>query len=117
MPTAIKMPALPLTMEEGTLAKWLVKVGDTVKSGDVMAKIETGKATMGFEAVDEGTIVSIDVAEGAGGPRLRGYGAGGLIHMVSFTRNYDPRTTTCRSSPIPKPARRPRSAAAKPFLP
>ena len=51
------MPALSPTMEEGTLAKWLVKVGDTVKSGDIMAEIETDKATMEFEAVDEGTIV------------------------------------------------------------
>jgi pyruvate dehydrogenase E2 component (dihydrolipoamide acetyltransferase) len=70
MPTAIKMPALSPTMEEGTLAKWLVKVGDTVKSGDVMAEIETDKATMEFEAVDEGTIVSIDVAEGAEGVKV-----------------------------------------------
>ena len=70
MPTAIKMPALSPTMEEGTLARWLVKVGDTVKSGDVMAEIETDKATMEFEAVDEGTIVSIDVAEGAEGVKV-----------------------------------------------
>jgi pyruvate dehydrogenase E2 component (dihydrolipoamide acetyltransferase) len=67
MPIAIKMPALSPTMEEGTLAKWLVKVGDTVKSGDIMAEIETDKATMEFEAVDEGTIVAIAVAEGTEG--------------------------------------------------
>ncbi|KAK0339672.1 hypothetical protein LTR94_033596, partial [Friedmanniomyces endolithicus] len=60
----IKMPALSPTMEEGTLAKWLVKEGDTVKSGDIMAEIETDKATMEFEAVDEGTIAQIVVAEG-----------------------------------------------------
>ncbi len=65
MPIAIKMPALSPTMEQGTLAKWLVKVGDTVRSGDIMAEIETDKATMEFEAVDEGTILSIDVAEGS----------------------------------------------------
>ena len=64
MPIELKMPALSPTMEEGTLAKWLVKVGDTVKSGDVMAEIETDKATMEFEAVDEGVISSILVAEG-----------------------------------------------------
>ena len=64
MPIELKMPALSPTMEEGTLAKWLVKVGDTVKSGDVMAEIETDKATMEFEAVDEGVIASILVAEG-----------------------------------------------------
>ena len=64
MPVEIKMPALSPTMEEGTLAKWLVKEGDTVKSGDLMAEIETDKATMEFEAVDEGTIGKILVAEG-----------------------------------------------------
>ncbi|MXP46627.1 pyruvate dehydrogenase complex dihydrolipoamide acetyltransferase [Altererythrobacter luteolus] len=64
MPTEIKMPALSPTMEEGTLAKWLVKEGDTVGAGDIMAEIETDKATMEFEAVDEGTIVSIKVQEG-----------------------------------------------------
>ncbi len=70
MPIELKMPALSPTMEEGTLAKWLVKVGDTVKSGDVMAEIETDKATMEFEAVDEGTITSILVAEGAEGVKV-----------------------------------------------
>ncbi|WP_066652097.1 MULTISPECIES: pyruvate dehydrogenase complex dihydrolipoamide acetyltransferase [Sphingomonas] len=64
MPIEIKMPALSPTMEEGTLAKWLVKEGDTVKSGDLMAEIETDKATMEFEAVDEGVIGKILVAEG-----------------------------------------------------
>jgi pyruvate dehydrogenase E2 component (dihydrolipoamide acetyltransferase) len=64
MPVEIKMPALSPTMEEGTLAKWLVKEGDVVKSGDLMAEIETDKATMEFEAVDEGTIGKILVAEG-----------------------------------------------------
>jgi pyruvate dehydrogenase E2 component (dihydrolipoamide acetyltransferase) len=64
MPIELKMPALSPTMEEGTLAKWLVKEGDTVKSGDILAEIETDKATMEFEAVDEGTIAKIVVAEG-----------------------------------------------------
>jgi pyruvate dehydrogenase E1 component beta subunit len=64
MPIELKMPALSPTMEEGTLAKWLVKEGDTVKSGDIMAEIETDKATMEFEAVDEGTIAQILIAEG-----------------------------------------------------
>ncbi|WP_411837441.1 pyruvate dehydrogenase complex dihydrolipoamide acetyltransferase [Paracoccus sp. ME4] len=64
MPTEILMPALSPTMEEGTLAKWLVKEGDTVKSGDVIAEIETDKATMEFEAVDEGRIGKILIAEG-----------------------------------------------------
>ena len=64
MPIELKMPALSPTMEEGTLAKWLVKEGDTVASGDLLAEIETDKATMEFEAVDEGTIAKILVPEG-----------------------------------------------------
>jgi len=64
MPIEIKMPALSPTMEEGTLAKWLIKAGDAVKSGDLMAEIETDKATMEFEAVDEGVIAEIVVPEG-----------------------------------------------------
>ncbi|WP_299360239.1 pyruvate dehydrogenase complex dihydrolipoamide acetyltransferase [uncultured Paracoccus sp.] len=70
MPTEILMPALSPTMEEGTLAKWLVKEGDEVKSGDVLAEIETDKATMEFEAVDEGTIGKIMVAEGTQGVKV-----------------------------------------------
>jgi len=65
MPIELKMPALSPTMEEGTLAKWLVKEGDAVKSGDILAEIETDKATMEFEAVDEGVIAKILVAEGS----------------------------------------------------
>ena len=65
MAIEIKMPALSPTMEEGTLAKWLVKEGDEVKSGDILAEIETDKATMEFEAVDEGTIGKIMVPEGS----------------------------------------------------
>ena len=64
MAVEIKMPALSPTMEEGTLAKWLVKVGDTINSGDIMAEIETDKATMEFEAVDEGVLAAIAVEEG-----------------------------------------------------
>ncbi|MBC2777770.1 pyruvate dehydrogenase complex E1 component subunit beta [Parasphingopyxis marina] len=64
MPIELKMPALSPTMEEGTLAKWLVKEGDEVSAGDIMAEIETDKATMEFEAVDEGTIAKILVPEG-----------------------------------------------------
>jgi pyruvate dehydrogenase E2 component (dihydrolipoamide acetyltransferase) len=64
------MPALSPTMEEGTLAKWLVKEGDSVKSGDVMAEIETDKATMEFEAVDEGVIGKILIAEGSEGVKV-----------------------------------------------
>ncbi len=70
MATEILMPALSPTMEEGTLAKWLVKEGDTVSSGDVMAEIETDKATMEFEAVDEGVIGKILIAEGTEGVKV-----------------------------------------------
>jgi len=70
MAVEILMPALSPTMEEGTLAKWLVKEGDVVKSGQVIAEIETDKATMEFEAVDEGTIGQILVAEGTAGVKV-----------------------------------------------
>ncbi len=70
MAIELKMPALSPTMEEGTLAKWLVKEGDTVKSGDILAEIETDKATMEFEAVDEGVIGQILVPEGTEGVKV-----------------------------------------------
>ncbi|MCA0848942.1 pyruvate dehydrogenase complex E1 component subunit beta [Salipiger thiooxidans] len=70
MATQILMPALSPTMEEGTLAKWLVKEGDTVSSGDILAEIETDKATMEFEAVDEGIVGKILVAEGSEGVKV-----------------------------------------------
>ena len=78
MPTPIKMPALSPTMEEGTLAKWLVKAGDTVAAGDLLAEIETDKATMEFEAVDEGTIASIEIEEGT-----EGVAVGTVIAMLA----------------------------------
>ena len=70
MPIQILMPALSPTMEEGTLAKWLVKEGQTVKSGDLLAEIETDKATMEFEAVEEGVIGKLLVAEGTAGVKV-----------------------------------------------
>ena len=70
MATQLLMPALSPTMEEGTLAKWLVKVGDTVKSGQILAEIETDKATMEFEAVDEGVIGHLFVEEGTAGIKV-----------------------------------------------
>ena len=70
MAIELKMPALSPTMEEGTLAKWLVKEGDTVSSGDILAEIETDKATMEFEAVDEGTVSQILVPEGTDGVKV-----------------------------------------------
>jgi pyruvate dehydrogenase E2 component (dihydrolipoamide acetyltransferase) len=70
MAVEILMPALSPTMEEGTLAKWLVKVGDKVKSGQILAEIETDKATMEFEAVDEGIVGSLLVTEGTAGVKV-----------------------------------------------
>jgi pyruvate dehydrogenase E2 component (dihydrolipoamide acetyltransferase) len=104
MPIAIKMPALSPTMEEGTLAKWLVKVGDKVASGDIMAEIETDKATMEFEAVDEGTIVSIDVAEGSEGVKV-----GTVIAMIAgededATAAPAPKVAAPAPAPAPAPA-------------
>jgi pyruvate dehydrogenase E1 component beta subunit len=78
MAIELKMPALSPTMEEGTLARWLVKEGDSVKSGDILAEIETDKATMEFEAVDEGVITSISVPEGTDGVRV-----GTVIALIS----------------------------------
>ena len=70
MPVELKMPALSPTMEVGTLAKWLVKEGDSVVSGDLLAEIETDKATMEFEAVDEGVITKLLVPEGSDGVKV-----------------------------------------------
>src|SRR5450432_1597953 len=70
MATQILMPALSPTMEEGKLAKWLVKEGDEVHSGDILAEIETDKATMEFEAVDEGRIGKLLVVEGTEGIKV-----------------------------------------------
>jgi pyruvate dehydrogenase E2 component (dihydrolipoamide acetyltransferase) len=78
MPIELKMPALSPTMEEGTLAKWLVKEGDHVASGDILAEIETDKATMEFEAVDEGTVAKILVPEGTDGVKV-----GALIAILA----------------------------------
>ena len=70
MAIELKMPALSPTMEEGTLARWLVKAGDSIKSGDILAEIETDKATMEFEAIDEGVVSSILVPEGTDGVKV-----------------------------------------------
>ena len=106
MPTELKMPALSPTMEEGTLAKWLVKEGDTVKSGDILAEIETDKATMEFEAVDEGTIAKILVPEGTDGVKV-----GTPIAMLAG----EGEDASAAAAPAPAPAaegRRSRQAPA-----
>ncbi len=96
MPIEIKMPALSPTMEEGTLAKWLVKEGDTVKSGDIMAEIETDKATMEFEAVDEGTIAQILVAEGTDNVKV------GTVIATLASEGEDVSNTAPAAAPVEK---------------
>ena len=100
MPIEIKMPALSPTMEEGTLAKWLVKPGDEIRSGDIMAEIETDKATMEFEAVDEGTLVSIAVEEGT-----ENVSVGTVIAVLAEEgENADADAAAAAPAPAPAPA-------------
>ena len=94
MPIELKMPALSPTMEEGTLSKWLVKEGDAVRSGDVLAEIETDKATMEFEAVDEGTISRIVVPEGTDGVKV-----GAVIALIAGEED------DASAAPAPQPAK------------
>ena len=105
MPIEIKMPALSPTMEEGTLAKWLVKVGDKVSSGDIMAEIETDKATMEFEAVDEGTIVAITVPEGSEGVKV-----GAVIATLASDDEDTGPAAPKAAAPAPKPEATPAPA-------
>ena len=98
MGVELKMPALSPTMEEGTLAKWLVKEGDSVVSGDILAEIETDKATMEFEAVDEGTISKILVAEGTDGVKV------GTVIALMGGRGRGIRSTTVRAEPVEAPS-------------
>ena len=119
MSIAIKMPALSPTMEEGTLAKWLVKVGDKVSAGDIMAEIETDKATMEFEAVDEGTIADIAVPEGSEGVKV------GTVIATLAEEGEDPKSVkpasegkapapapTQASAPVPAPTPAPSTTQA-----
>src|SRR5271170_7653306 len=118
--TDILMPALSPTMEEGTLAKWLVKVGDNVKSGDVIAEIETDKATMEVEAVDEGVVEALLVPEGteevkvntpiarlkgegdtSPAPLRGGVGSGGLSPQPEPTQERTPEPLQAKSKPGP----------------
>jgi pyruvate dehydrogenase E2 component (dihydrolipoamide acetyltransferase) len=94
MPIEIKMPALSPTMEEGTLAKWLVKEGDTVSSGDILAEIETDKATMEFETIDEGVVTKLLVAEGTDGVKV------GTVIAVIAAEGED--ASAPASAPTPK---------------
>jgi pyruvate dehydrogenase E2 component (dihydrolipoamide acetyltransferase) len=130
MALELKMPALSPTMEEGTLAKWLVKEGDEVKSGDILAEIETDKATMEFEAVDEGKIAKILVPEGTEGVTvgapiaiLAGEGedasdvaAGGSNQSASVSKaaSAAPRAEAPQPAPAPKKEEAPKAAAPAP---
>jgi pyruvate dehydrogenase E2 component (dihydrolipoamide acetyltransferase) len=108
MPIELKMPALSPTMEEGTLAKWLVKAGDAVKSGDILAEIETDKATMEFEAVDEGTIGEILVAEGTDGVKV------GTVIATMAGEGEDAAPAKKAAAPTPPPAPKAEAAPAAP---
>jgi len=111
MAIELKMPALSPTMEEGTLAKWLVKEGDAVKSGDILAEIETDKATMEFEAVDEGTIAQILVPEGTDGVKV-----GAPIAMLAAEGEDASAAKPAPKAETPK-AEEPKAEEAKPAVP
>src|SRR5690606_13250781 len=108
MSIAIKMPALSPTMEEGTLAKWLIKVGDQVRAGDLMAEIETDKATMEFEAVDEGIVADIAVAEGTEGVKV------GTVIATLAAEGEDPKSVKPSSGAAPAPAAEQPASAPEP---
>ncbi len=101
MATEILMPALSPTMEEGTLAKWLVKEGDVVKSGQILAEIETDKATMEFEAVDEGIVGKLLVAEGTAGVKVNTP----IAVMVEDGESADAAPTTAKADEAKAPAK------------
>ena len=114
MATEILMPALSPTMEEGTLAKWLVSEGDTVKSGDILAEIETDKATMEFEAVDEGVIGKILIAEGTQGVAVNTP----IAVLIEEGEDIPADTPKAAAKPAETPAEQPAPAApAKPAAP
>ena len=105
----LKMPALSPTMEEGTLAKWLVKPGDTVKSGDIIAEIETDKATMEFESIDEGVIGELKVAEGTEGVKV-----GTVIATITGDDESAAPAPTLAAVDAPAPAPAPEPVVAAP---
>jgi len=118
MPIDVLMPALSPTMEEGTLAKWHVKAGDAVRSGDVIAEIETDKATMEVEAVDEGVVEAILVAEGTEGvkvntpiARLAGEGAASAPQTAPASAATPPPAQAAAQSPPPAALAKPAPSA------
>ncbi|KQM67549.1 branched-chain alpha-keto acid dehydrogenase subunit E2 [Sphingomonas sp. Leaf17] len=108
MSIEIKMPALSPTMEEGTLAKWLVKEGDSVKSGDILCEIETDKATMEFEAVDEGVIAKITISEGTDGVKV------GSVIAILAEEGEDAASISDSSAKDSTPAPAAKASEAKP---
>ncbi|NGM46607.1 pyruvate dehydrogenase complex dihydrolipoamide acetyltransferase [Rhodobacter sp. SGA-6-6] len=126
MATQILMPALSPTMEEGTLARWLVKEGDEVKSGMVIAEIETDKATMEFEAVDEGTVGKILVAEGTAGVKVNtpiavlleeGEDASAIASSTASGGSSAPAKTEAKAGDAPAAAPAPAAASASAAAP
>ena len=111
MPINITMPALSPTMEEGTLAKWNVKPGDKVEAGDVIAEIETDKATMEVEAVDEGTVAKILVDEGAEGVKVN------AVIAVLAEDGEDAGSVEAPAAEAPAKAETPEPKAAEPAAP
>jgi pyruvate dehydrogenase E1 component beta subunit len=107
----LKMPALSPTMEEGTLAKWLVKEGDEVKSGDILAEIETDKATMEFEAVDEGVVSKILIAEGTEGVKV------GTVIATIGGDSGEKAAPVAKAEPVPPPPAAPKAAPTPPPVP
>ncbi len=105
MPINLKMPALSPTMEEGTLAKWLVKEGDTVASGDLLAEIETDKATMEFEAVDEGVVAKILIPAGTDNVKV------GEVIAIIAAEGEDVGDAPAAAAPAPAAAPEPAPAA------
>src|SRR6188768_660598 len=116
MPIEVLMPALSPTMEKGNLAKWLKKEGDAVKSGDVLAEIETDKATMEVEAVDEGTLAKILVAEGTQDVPVNQVIAvlAGEGEDVKAAASASPAPKSAPPKAEAKPAEAPKPAAAAP---
>jgi pyruvate dehydrogenase E2 component (dihydrolipoamide acetyltransferase) len=113
MPINILMPALSPTMEEGTLAKWLVQEGDAVSSGDILAEIETDKATMEFEAVEEGVLGKIIIPAGTEGVKVNA-----LIAVLLEEGEDKAAIGSAPSAPAAKPAEaRPEEAKAQPQQP
>src|SRR5436305_4296127 len=104
MPINILMPALSPTMEKGNLAKWLKKEGEKVKPGDVIAEIETDKATMEVEAVDEGTLAKIVVPEGTADVPVN------QLIAVLAGEGEDPKAAGASAASAPKPAEGPKAA-------